>query len=377
MTAPLVSRSPANDASICSPVWGTDSTEQPDRVWISIHTAIAALSVRLTMSATPMRRALRIAVRALLIPLRFGLSLMMPRVDLPARSSFLLQERGHDARESFVCPYRGAVLPAVIHQTAGAVAGEVYGNTPDTPVAGRAGGGQEAHRKTQRPRHRAHLVKLVRRVQSESKHGESLSGMLGRVRGEEGELVPAGYARGRPQGEDHHWAFQVQRRQPLAVQCDQGSCGRRLSDTPFVGLGPWRTQTPETQQSARSSAPQHAAPRGIRRLTDRARTHSFPRRLPSNAETAGTRRAWSTSGSARRRRDAGFPSRAASRRDSDTPRCLRYPWCPPGPPDRRSCATGSPAIAGPTAGELHSAGRGSSSPHCRAGSRCRAGPACA
>src|ERR1700730_18232649 len=269
MTAPLVSRSPANDASICSPARGTDAPEPPDRVWISIHTAIAALTVRLTMSATPIRRALRIAVRALLIPLRFGLSLMMPRADLLARSSFLLQERGHDARESFVCPYRAAVLPSVIHQTAAAVNGEVYGNTPDTPVAGRAGVLEEAHRKTQRPGHRAHLVKLVRRVQSESKHGESLSGMLGRVRREQRELLTAGYTPRRPEGEDHDLPFQVRRRQPLAVQCDQGSCGRRLSDTHFVGLGPWRTQTPETQQPAGGSALQHAAPRGVRWLTDR------------------------------------------------------------------------------------------------------------
>src|ERR1700674_3954262 len=268
MTAPLVSRSPANDASICSPVWGTDSTEPPDRVWISIHTAIAALTVRLTMSATPMRRALRIAVRALLIPLRFGLSLMMPRVDPLARSSFLLQERGHDARESFARPHRTSVLPAVVHQTAGAVDGEVYGNTPDTSVARSAGGGQEAHRKTQRPRHSAHLLELIRRIQSESEHAQSLTGMHCRVRREQRELVATGHTPGGPEGEDHDLAYELLRRQVLAVQCHQGRCGGRLSDTHFVGLGPWRRQTPETQQPPRSSAPQHAAPRGIRRLTD-------------------------------------------------------------------------------------------------------------
>src|ERR1700730_18960416 len=138
------------------------------------------------MSATPIPRALRIAVRAPFILLPFGLFSMMPRVDLFARSLFVLQERGHDARESFSRPHRALVLPSVIHQAAGAVDGEVHGNTPDASVPRRAGGGQEAHRKTQRSCHSAHLVELIRRIQSESEHAQSLSGMLCRVRREQG-----------------------------------------------------------------------------------------------------------------------------------------------------------------------------------------------
>src|SRR2546421_615416 len=169
---------------------------------MSIHAASAPLRVRLAMSATPMRRALRIAVRALPGPLPFGRLIIMPRVDLFGSPSFLLQQRGHDARESFARPLGMSLLPPVIHQTPGAVDGEVYGNTPDASVPRCAGGGQEAHRKAQRARHGAHLLELIGRIQSESEHRESLSGMLGGVPREQAELVAAGHTPGGPEGED-------------------------------------------------------------------------------------------------------------------------------------------------------------------------------